>query len=66
MNLEKARKEYKKGNISFKELDKIFFQNSNDKQLDVFWSAPVFDRPGVIIGKNKAQRDLEFNKIINK
>ena len=65
MEISEARKQYKKGNISFLELNKIFKEKATKEQLDEFWNAPVFDRPYIVEGLNQAQRDACFNEIIS-
>lgn len=65
MTLQLARKEYKKGNITFNELDKIFEDKATEKQKQQYWNQPLFDRPGFIIGKSQKERDKEWNDLIS-
>lgn len=65
MTLNQARLEYHKGNITFKELDKVFFKKASKKEKKRFWNSPVFDRSGVVIGKNQTELDDDFNEIIS-
>lgn len=64
-NIQYAREMYKRNEITFKELDKIFFENASDDDLERFYKAPVYDRPMVIEGLNQKQRDEEFNRMID-
>ena len=58
--IDQAREMYKKGELTFKELDKIFFKNASKEQITEFYNAPVFDRPSVVMGHSQAQRDSFF------
>jgi len=68
--LKKARYEYsKKPSESFpftnyKELEKVFHECASEKEKEIFWSTPVFDRPNFIRGNPQSKMDAEFNKAI--
>lgn len=62
--IKKARALYKEGKIEFSQLDSVFWQYATKREIHFFWKSPVFDRPGIIIGKSKKQRDLYFESII--
>lgn len=62
--LEQARKEYKQGIITFKELESIFDKEATDSEKNLLWCTPTFDRPGVIIGRTQQELDNEFNSLI--
>lgn len=63
-NIKEARRKYFNKEIDFNELEKEFFKNADVDDLEIFYRSPVFDRPLVIEGKNKSQRDKEFLKAI--
>lgn len=59
-----ARELYSKGEISFNKLNDTFFETASEDEKKLFWKVPVFDRPAIIEGKSKLQRDKEFNDLI--
>lgn len=61
--IEKARQQYRNSEIDFKELHRIFFDHATDSEKEDFWSAPVYDRPGVIQGKSQSQMDQEWDAL---
>jgi hypothetical protein len=65
MELNIARQKYKNGEITFKELDAIFFEKGTDEEIDAFCNSPVFDRAGVVEGLNQKERDNNFNSIFD-
>ena len=60
MNLKTARQKHKEGEITFKELNLIFFEKATDADKEKFWKSPVFDRPWIIEGFNKSERNKMF------
>jgi len=60
-----ARQKYNKGEITFKGLHVIFFENGTDEDKQEFWKSPVFDRPWVIEGLNQKERDNSFSAMFN-
>lgn len=68
--LQNARYEYSKKPselfpfTNYKELEKVFHECASEKEKEMFWSTPVFDRPNFIKGNPQAQMDAEFNKAI--
>jgi hypothetical protein len=65
MELNIARQKYKNGEITFKELDAIFFEKGTDEEIKEFCNSPVFDRPMVVEGLNQKERDNSFNSIFD-
>lgn len=64
MDLETARKEYRKGKITFDELDHIFSLKATNKQLNDFMKTPVYDRPNFVIGKTQKEMNKEWKEVI--
>jgi hypothetical protein len=63
--INRARKKYRENRILYDKLDRLFFKYAPETEIDKFWSAPVYDRPNVIIGKTKKQMDKEWSAIIS-
>lgn len=64
MDLIKAREDYEKGKITFDELHNVFFKLAPSTEIDRFWGAPVYDRPGVVLGRTPQQLDKEWEDLI--
>lgn len=64
MELKEAREKYKNGELTFKQLDIIFFKKASEEEKQTFWAAPVYDRPFIVEGLSKNQIDEKFNKIL--
>lgn len=62
--LEMSRQKFKKGEIDFKTLDFIFFQMATEEQKNEFYSAPIFDRSGIVEGLSKEERKKRFEENI--
>jgi hypothetical protein len=60
MDLNTARQKHKEGEITFKELSLIFFENGTDEDRQEFWKSPVYDRPWVVEGFNESERNKMF------
>lgn len=65
MDLETARKKYKNSEITFNELDKIFFLEATKKELNQFLKTPVYDRANYIIGKSLGQINKEWQNLLS-
>lgn len=62
--LEMSRQKFKNREINFKTLDYIFFLMATEEQKNEFYSAPVFDRAGIVEGLSKEERKKRFEENI--
>lgn len=65
MNLVSAREKYRAGEISYKELHDVFMKQATVEQKLELSNAPAFDKPWVIEGLTKEQRDKRFYGMFN-
>ena len=64
MELEQARDLYRQDKITFLELDRVFQEKASKEEKQIFWKAPVYDRPNVIEGKSDKHMNDDWDKFL--